>query len=251
MTDAQAVATTTKKRRPKRPTSEPTARRPLPNRHTALRFSPYAWAKLVYLRDYGDTEVGGFGITSADDLAVVEDIRLVRQLCTPVSVEFDDAAVADFFDEQVDLGRRPEQAARIWLHSHPGSSAKPSVTDEETFQRCFGRTDWSVMCILARGGQAYARLRFNVGPGGSWEIPVEVDFRRPFPAAETAAWEREYLETVQAVDGLLGGCTESGLDWRDVELLVDEEEEEIDDFQDPWGEYIAEDKQPLTRKEDP
>ena len=27
-----------------------------------LRFSPYAWAKLLFLRDLGETEVGGFGI---------------------------------------------------------------------------------------------------------------------------------------------------------------------------------------------
>lgn len=246
MIDVQAVVTTRKRR--KRPARRPTAYLPSPDGNTALRFSPYAWAKLLYLRDYGDTEVGGFGLTATDDLACVEDIRLVRQRCTPVSVEFDDAAVADFFDEQVDLGRRPEQFARIWLHTHPGSSAQPSGTDEETFQRCFGRTDWSAMCILARGGQAYARVRFNVGPGGSWEMPVEVDFRHSFPAAETAAWEREYLESVQAVGGLLGGCTESEHDWWDVEPLV--EEEEVDDFYGPWNEYVAEDVQPFNRKDD-
>ena len=40
----------------------------------SLRFSPTAWAKLLYLRDLGDTEVGGFGISAADDLLYVEDI---------------------------------------------------------------------------------------------------------------------------------------------------------------------------------
>ena len=29
-----------------------------------LRFSPTAWAKLLFLRDYGETEVGGFGIAA-------------------------------------------------------------------------------------------------------------------------------------------------------------------------------------------
>ena len=37
-----------------------------------LRFSPTAWAKLFYLRDLGDTEVGGFGISDPDDLLYVE-----------------------------------------------------------------------------------------------------------------------------------------------------------------------------------
>ena len=54
---------------------------------------------------------------------------------------------------------------------------------------------------------------------------------------------------MQVVDGLLGGCTQSQLDWRDVGPLVDEEEE-ADDFQGPWGEYVSEDTQPLNRKED-
>ena len=64
----------------------------------ALRLSPVAWAKMLYLRDLGDSEVGGFGISAADDLLHVEDVQLVRQLCTGVSVAFDDQAVADFFD---------------------------------------------------------------------------------------------------------------------------------------------------------
>jgi hypothetical protein len=71
-------------------------------------------AKLLFVRDRGSTEVGGFGITLSDDLLYVEDIRLVRQTCTAVSVAFDDTAVAEFFDEQIDTGLRPEQFGRIW-----------------------------------------------------------------------------------------------------------------------------------------
>jgi hypothetical protein len=63
------------------------------------------------VRDRGPTEVGGFGIAPADDLLYVEDIQLVRQSCTMVSVAFDDMAVAEFFDVQIDAGRRPEQFA--------------------------------------------------------------------------------------------------------------------------------------------
>ena len=161
-----------------------------------LRFSPTAWAKLLYLRDLGDTEVGGFGITPADDLLLVEDVRLVRQTCTGVSVAFDDAAVADFFDHEVDRGLRLEQFARLWLHTHPGDWPEPSSTDEDTFWRVFGRTDWAVMFVLARGGQTYARLRFHVGPGGEMTIPVSVDYRRPFPASDQEAWKEEYLANV-------------------------------------------------------
>lgn len=35
-------------------------------RRLALRFSPTAWAKLLYFRDKSDNEVGGFGITEPD-----------------------------------------------------------------------------------------------------------------------------------------------------------------------------------------
>ena len=38
-----------------------------------LRFSPTAWAKLLFFRDRGDCEIGGFGITGADDLLRIED----------------------------------------------------------------------------------------------------------------------------------------------------------------------------------
>ena len=37
-------------------------RRDEPWESPTLWFSPTAWAKLLYLRDLGDTEVGGFGI---------------------------------------------------------------------------------------------------------------------------------------------------------------------------------------------
>jgi hypothetical protein len=168
----------------------------------ALRFSPTAWGKLLYLRDLGETEVGGFGISAADDLLCIEDIELVRQVCSKASVVFDDQAVADFFDHQVDLRRRPEQFARIWLHTHPGNFPQPSMTDHETFARVFGRTDWAVMFILARGGQSHARLRFHVGPGGDLDLPVRVDYARPFAASNHAAWEHEYLANVQIAEPL-------------------------------------------------
>mgnify|MGYP001815027929 CR=1 FL=1 len=166
----------------------------------ALRFTPYAWAKLLYLRDIGPTEVGGFGISSPDDLLLVEEIELVQQDCTAVSVEFDDDSVADFFDRQVDVGRQPEQFARIWIHTHPGTSPTPSGTDEETFRRCFGGVDWAVMFILAQEGNTYARARFNVGPGTDRRLRCRQEFAFEFPAADHDAWFDEYCENVQVIE---------------------------------------------------
>jgi hypothetical protein len=53
------------------------------------------------------------------------------------------------------------------------------------------------MFILARGGQSYARLRFNVGPGGEVVVPVEVDYSRAFAASDSANWLEEYLANVE------------------------------------------------------
>jgi proteasome lid subunit RPN8/RPN11 len=161
-----------------------------------MRFSPTAWAKLLFVRDCGSTEVGGFGITPTDDLLYVEDLRLVQQTCTAVSVAFDDTSVAEFFEEQVDEGRRPEQFARIWIHTHPGESAQPSQVDEETFERVFGACDWAVMFIISREGKTYSRLRFRAGPGGGFDISTELDYRSEFAASDQRAWAEEYANSV-------------------------------------------------------
>lgn len=185
-----------------------------------LRFTPYAWAKLLCLRDIGPTEVGGFGITSESDPLLVEDLKLVRQSCTRVSVKFDDAAVADHFDNSVDAGLLPERFARIWVHTHPGQSAEPSHTDESTFARVFGGCDWTVMAILAQGGESYARLRFNAGPGGELLLPVEMDFTTTFSAANPAAWKEEYARCVSEEDPFQ--ATPSRMSERDLSNGVPE-----------------------------
>ena len=55
------------------------------------------------------------------------------------------------------------------------------------------------MFILARGGRSYARLRFHVGPGGDIELPVQVDYRRPFAASDHEAWLAEYQANVEVL----------------------------------------------------
>lgn len=141
-----------------------------------LTFSPRAWLRWQYLCHCGPTEIGAFGFSRADNLLYVEDLILLKQSTTTVTVSFDDAAVADLFDEMADAGVPPHRAGRIWLHTHPGASVTPSGVDEETFRRVFGGNDWAVMAILGRTGRTSARLRFNAGPGGALEIPVTVDW---------------------------------------------------------------------------
>ena len=170
----------------------------------ALRFSPTAWAKLVYFRDKSDNEVGGFAISDPDDLLFVREFVTVKQEVTCVSIKFDDAAVADFFDAQVDLGRKPEQFARIWLHSHPGDSPEPSAIDEETFGRVFGRCQWAVLFVVAQDNNTYARLRFNVGPGGQVLIPTAIDYGHDFGPSSHELWDAEYTANIKATQWLSG-----------------------------------------------
>lgn len=170
-------------------------RRKRRQRRPTLRFSPTAWAKLLFLRDLGPTEVGGFGISAPDDLLFVQDMQLVRQNCTESFVAFDDLAVADFFDDQTVLGRKPEEFGRIWIHTHPGSSPEPSPTDHNTFDRVFGSCDWAVMFIIARSGDTHAELHWRTG-GGSIPLNMEVDFTQQFVGSDHAAWGDEYQTNV-------------------------------------------------------
>ena len=192
------------------PTKKPPTKLPTRNRlirtrplRPTLRFHPTAWAKLLFLRDLGETEVGGFGISAADDLLLIEDFVLVRQHGSVITVAFEDESVAEFFDRQIDRGLRPEQFGRIWIHTHPGDSAQPSSVDEETFARVFGRSDWAVMAIVACGGDTFARLQFPAGPGGSLNLPFAVDYRRPFTGSDHEAWTNEYLAAVQPEPDLI------------------------------------------------
>ena len=162
-----------------------------------LRFSPNAWAKLMFFRDRGDCEIGGFGVCGGDDLLLVTNFITVNQDVSSVSVAFDDESVADFFDSQIDIGRQPEQFGRIWVHTHPGDCPQPSGTDEECFQRVFGGCDWAVMFILARGGKTFARLQHHTGPGGRINIPVEVDYSAEFVGSDHEAWRVEYAQDIR------------------------------------------------------
>src|ERR1051326_8784818 len=171
-----------------------------------LVFSARAWLKLQFLCHAGPTEVGGFGLSSPANPLYLEDVLLVKQRTTPMTVAFDDAAVADLFDRMVDAGVPPARFARVWLHTHPGAGVTPSALDEQTFERAFGSCDWAVMAILGRTGRTYARLRFSAGPGGSLEIPTAVD-RSAWPRAAAdlcrpigqlvTDWHEEYRALVQ------------------------------------------------------
>jgi hypothetical protein len=172
-----------------------------------LRFSPRAWLKFQFLGHAGPTEVAAFGLSSEADPLLMEDLIVVKQRATAASVAFDDEAVADLFDQMADKGVPPGRFARVWLHTHPGSSVTPSPVDEATFDRVFGACDWAVMGILGRTGRTYARLRFSVGPGAAMVIPTAVEWadwpayaQSPQLQEDLGSWQAEYDRLVEPVN---------------------------------------------------
>ena len=183
-----------------------------------IRFTPYAWAKLLFLRDCGDTEVSAFAVSAEDDLLRIEDVRLVRQQCTPASTLFGDDAVDDLLNELQPSLSQSDQCGRIWIHTHPGESAEPSAIDEETFELSFGGVDWSLMFILAADGEAYARLQLHRPPGCSRRLNVEVDYSREFRPSDFPGWLAEYDRCVEIIDPLLSPCNRGpGLPMRHMD----------------------------------
>jgi len=195
-----------------------------------LVFAPLAWLKLLYFLHAGNTEVGGFGLSSPDDPLYVQDLLTVTQSVTAVHVAFEDEAVADHFDRCLDQGVQPARCGRIWCHTHPGTSPQPSIVDEETFSRVFGACDWAIMFILSRSQRTYARLSFGAGPGGQMELGVAVDWGRwpqyvnqqeQHPEAPwwstLQEWASEYVQNIHP-QPMLGG----------LEAMC------LDDFQEGW-----------------
>jgi hypothetical protein len=52
------------------------------------------------------------------------------------------------------------------------------------------------MFILAQNDKTYARISFNVGPGGQVLIPVAVDYSGDFGATDKQAWDVEYQANI-------------------------------------------------------
>jgi hypothetical protein len=163
-------------------------------------------------------------------------------------------AVADYFDACVDQGLTLNRCARIWLHTHPGTSAEPSGTDEDTFERVFGSCDWALMFILSRTGQTSARLAFNSGPGGQMHLPVQVDWpawptlcaNRSVAIADVQGlWRQEYDAHVRVqperflpISRLPAGPQRRDAIGRDLERWWQEWEEQLG----PLAEEIASDE---------
>lgn len=164
---------------------------------TTLRLSPLAWCHWQFLAHAGETEAAAFGITSPDDPLKVERLWVPKQECTWAFCETAEGQFNEMVEWAFDAGVAPSRVGKIWFHTHPGTSPNPSGTDENTFEDDFGKCELSVMAILARGGDTYARVQFKAGP--QFVIPVEVEWDELDTdelAAAMVGWKEEYAAKV-------------------------------------------------------
>jgi hypothetical protein len=100
------------------------------------------------------------------------------------------------------------------------------------------------MFILARGGETYARLRFNLGPGGDVLLPVEVDYGCEFSGSARDSWHEEYVANVSAPPPEPAKPSAAR-----VFPTPHRDEEFVDDWwHDAWGDYVDFDR---AREEEP
>lgn len=239
--------------------------KPEMTRDAVLRFSPYAWAKLVYMQNAGDTEVGGYGITGTDDPMLITDFMLVKQECTGATFEFDEKDSVDFLDRMLDYGLPPWKCQNVLLHTHPGDDPTPSGVDEENFDKNFSHPHWAIFFIIAEKGNTYCRIRHNVGPGIEVELDCEIDYSIGFPKTDFDAWKKEYDENVtetkfsfgfganlphhyQGKNEATSSLTTS--DVKDEDLLADWERENLDETEKILAFEREFDNEEITEQED-
>ena len=126
-------------------------------------FSSYAYEKLSFLHNNYDHEVGGFGIASdPKDPLYIDDVYITGQTSGPVSVEWSDKDLADFYTEMSKQGLQPYQFSRLWCHTHPDFAPFPSNVDVNTFDSTtFTDCSWALMIIMGKDNETYAEFKNN------------------------------------------------------------------------------------------
>lgn len=161
-----------------------------------LKLTPYAWAKLLWMRDKGGTEVAGYCVTGTNNPLLITDFVLIKQECTIVTFDLDSDDSVEYVERMMDEGLAPWQCMNILAHTHPGDSTDPSSVDEENFEKAFSHPNWAIMLIVGQDGSTYCRLKMNTGPGTLSLLDVVIDYGVTFKGADPEAWGKEYEEKV-------------------------------------------------------
>lgn len=170
-----------------------------------IRFNQYATAKLDFMIDNFDHEVGGFLISSSKDPLEVIDFILVKQRASAASFEFDDDGLTDFYHDMAKAKIAPWRCLRLWAHTHPIMSANPSGVDENIFATKFlnkkvpgCNQPWAGMFIRSKTSENYFRLAYNLPDTPLFQVICEVaiDTSLPFQASDPDKWMKEVKSLV-------------------------------------------------------
>ena len=144
----------------------------------AYKFSPTAYAKVVWLLRNVKDETAAMGIVDPNNKWRIIDIEIVEQESSACEVEL--LNLPDFALEMEQRGYDMEQCMRVWIHTHPGASCTPSNTDETTFDNLLSAYPYFGMIIFGRELDAYAKVGYRVGPPCNVEVKVKVDWDTNF-----------------------------------------------------------------------
>ena len=116
------------------------------------------------------------------------------------TVELDDEALANYVEDQVELGRHPSECLRIWIHTHPGTGIEPSGTDWDMFKSKFTDCDWSLMAIMGSDGETSGgHLWVTYPETGFITLPkIEIDWSVSLEEADPSDWQKELDEKVSS-----------------------------------------------------
>lgn len=178
----------------------------LPN---SITFSQQAWEKLNFFLHHKNIEISMMAVSrgadTLEDLFFIEELHAIPQQGQHAETEIDDDGLADYCYKMSERGLQPIQYNRIWCHTHPGSSARPSSVDWETLDNHFKDYSWCVMFIKAKGGETTCNLRIKVSSKqkssfGTEEVVEYVDkklevFYIPDPRFKN--WEEEFKKNIR------------------------------------------------------
>ncbi len=161
-----------------------------------IYLTPYAFAKLQFWRDAGDTEITCFAVDVArtDGSILIVDYIMPGHDATVVSVDIEADDLADLMEEAAAAGIDAARLTRLWQHTHPGDSASPSSVDEAQCRE-FAGGDWHAMLILAKGGEWYARIDVAGPVPHSTLCDVRIDWQADSPAVDDFTrkeWQATY-----------------------------------------------------------
>ena len=171
----------------------------------SLRFTPYVWAKLLFLQDVSNTAMGGFGICDHGDLFLVRDFALIEQVSTCLTVKFSDKKLNNFYETRLEANSMSDQLSLIWIQTNPDSFPSSSLWEKQELGHLFKQRDWFVTAEFGTEGQAKASMHFRIGsrsanPRVETQLDVEVDYQAMFPKSNHQMWLDEYKANVRCLD---------------------------------------------------